>query len=74
VATSVPAGYQVTVTESSSTMVYGGTSPDFTITVAVPPSDAGQANYQRYVYLQVDSNPLLILAGGLTAPGGRSSC
>jgi hypothetical protein len=68
VGATVPAGYRTTATESSSTMAYGAETPEFTITVTVPPSDAGVGNYQRFVYLRVDGGRWVDLVGSLASP------
>jgi hypothetical protein len=47
-------GYQISLMENASTMVYGGTTPSFRITLVAPTPSPGTPNYFAQLYLTVD--------------------
>jgi len=54
VASTNPPGYQISLTENASTMVYGGMTPSFRVTLVAPTPSPGTPNTFAQLYLTVD--------------------
>jgi hypothetical protein len=57
-ASSIPSGFQITVSESAPSMVYGGPSPSFRASVTESPDDVIPVNTFPVFYLLVDSQTI----------------
>src|SRR5579859_4713602 len=55
-AAAIPSGYQITVTESATTMAYNGQSPNFRASLTVPAGDPGPVSADTFSLL-VDDQP-----------------